>query len=81
MRTPQHPFSEAEMADLRGRATFAAKASVILAAVARQEEIAVSPADLDAKIEEIAELRGQTVQAIRGYLSARTQSRCSTTGS
>jgi trigger factor len=61
-------FSEAEMADLRGRATFAAKASVILAAVARQEDIAVSDADLDAKIEEIAQLRGQTVQAIRGYL-------------
>ncbi len=61
-------FSEAEMADLRGRATFAAKSSVILAAVARQEGIDCTPADLDAKIEEIASLRGQTVQAIRGYL-------------
>lgn len=61
-------FSDAEMQDLRQRATFAAKASCILAAVARQEDIVVSDADVDSRIEEIAGMRGQTTAAIRGYL-------------
>jgi trigger factor len=61
-------FSDAEMADLRGRARFAARAAVILSSVARAEGIAVTDADLDAKIREIAQMRGQTPHAIRGYL-------------
>ena len=61
-------FSDAEMEDLRRRARFAAKASCILAAVARQEDIVVSDEDVDARIAEIAGMRGQTVEAIRGYL-------------
>lgn len=61
-------FSDAEMEDLRRRARFAAKASCILAAVSRQEDIIVSDADIDARIEEIAGMRGQTTAAIRGYL-------------
>lgn len=61
-------FSDAEIADLRERASFAAKASVLLAGVARQEGIEVTSADLDAKITEIAEARDQAVEAIRGYL-------------
>lgn len=61
-------FSEAELNDLRSRARFAARASLILAAVARQEEIVVSDADVDAKIEEIASSRQQSAHAIRGYL-------------
>jgi trigger factor len=61
-------FSDAEIADLRTRATFAAKASCILAAVSRQEKIEVGDADLDSRISEIAAMRGQAVEAIRGYL-------------
>jgi len=61
-------FSEAEMRDLRSRATFAAKAGLVLAAIARQESIVVTDEDVDAKIAEIAASRGQTAHAIRGYL-------------
>lgn len=61
-------FSDAEVADLRNRALFAARASVILAAVAKQESIDVADGDLDAKVAEIAESRGQQVEAIRAYL-------------
>ena len=60
--------SEAELVDLRSRATFAAKASCILAAVARQEGLEVTDEDITAKITEIADMRGQAVEAIRGYL-------------
>lgn len=61
-------FSEAEMADLRERAAFAARASCLLSGIARQEGIKVGSEDLDAKIQEIADMRGQAVEAIRGYL-------------
>ena len=61
-------FTDAEIADLRQRAMFAAKASCILAAVAELESIAVGDDDIDAKIREIADMRGQAVEAIRGYL-------------
>lgn len=61
-------FSETELNDLRSRARFAARASLILSAVARQEEIVVTDADIDAKIEEIAASRQQSAHAIRGYL-------------
>lgn len=61
-------FSDAEIADLKERATFAAKASVLLSGVSRQEGVDVSNDDLDAKIQEIADMRGQAVEAIRGYL-------------
>ena len=60
-------YSEAQMADLRQRAEFAARASLLLEAVARNEGIKVSNADLDAKYQEIADMRGQRVEAIRGY--------------
>ena len=63
-------FSEAEIADLRRRAVFAAKASCILASVAAANELEVNDADIDAKINEIAEMRGQAAEAIRGYLEA-----------
>ncbi|MFT4627852.1 MAG: trigger factor [Myxococcota bacterium] len=60
-------FSEAQMADLRNRAVFAAKAGLILECVAKGESIEVVDADLDRKYEEMAEQRGQTVEAVRGY--------------
>lgn len=61
-------FSDAEIADLRERALFAARASVLLAGIARQEGIEVTDGDIDEKIREIADMRGQAVEAIRGYL-------------
>lgn len=63
-------FSDAEIADLKERAAFAAKASVLLSGVSRQEGVDVSADDLNAKIQEIADMRGQAVEAIRGYLEA-----------
>jgi trigger factor len=60
-------YSEAQMADLRQRAEFAARASIILDAVARSEGIEVTDDDLEAKYQEIADMRGQRVEAIRGY--------------
>ncbi len=62
-------YSEAQMADLRQRAEFAARASLLLEAVARQEGIDVTEADLEAKYQEIADMRGQRVEAIRGYFA------------
>ncbi|MDG1480975.1 MAG: trigger factor [Myxococcota bacterium] len=61
-------FSDAEIADLRNRATFAAKASCVLAAVSKQENITADDSDVEARITEIASMRGQAVEAIRGYL-------------
>lgn len=61
-------LTEAELADLRERASFAARASCLLSGIAEQESIKVTEADLDQKIQEIADLRGQAVEAIRGYL-------------
>ncbi len=64
----QLKFNDAEIADLRVRAEFAARASCVLDAVARQENIEVSDEDVEAKIVEMAEQRGQPVEAIRGYI-------------
>lgn len=63
----QFRLSDAQRADLRRRAAFAAQASLVLEAVANQEGIKITDADLDAKYQEIADLRGQRVEAIRGY--------------
>jgi trigger factor len=63
-------FTDAEMADLQERASFAARASCILDGVSRQEEIAVEEADLGARIEELAGMRGQAPEAIRAMLEA-----------
>ena len=63
-------FSTAEQEDFRNRARFAAKASLILEGVARAESLDVTDDDIEAKIQEIAEMRGQEVEAIRGYLQS-----------
>ena len=61
-------IDEATQADLRSRAVFAAKASILLLQVGKVESIEVTTEDIDVKIGEIASQRGQTPQAIRGYL-------------
>ncbi len=60
-------FSNAQVADLRMRAAFAAKASLILEWVSSNETIEVSDADIDARYQELADTRGQTVEAVRGW--------------
>ena len=60
-------FTEAQIADLKRRGEFAAKAAVLLEAVAKTESIKVTDADLDTKYQEIADMRGQRVEAVRGY--------------
>lgn len=60
-------YSDAEEADLRERGLFAARSALLLEAVSRLESIAVTDDDLEAKYQEIADLRGQRVEAIRGY--------------
>lgn len=61
-------YSDAQMADLRSRAEFAAKAGVLLEAIARAEGIRITDEDLERKYQEIADQRGQRVEAIRGYI-------------
>jgi len=60
-------FSDAQVADLRIRAEFASKAGLILEKVAETESIEITDADLDAKYIELAEERGQSVEAVKGY--------------
>ncbi|MDP2306201.1 MAG: trigger factor [Pseudomonadota bacterium] len=62
-------YSEAQMADLRQRASFAARASLLLEGVAKAEGIEITNEDLEAKYQEIADMRGQRVEAIRGYFA------------
>ncbi|MDO9280578.1 MAG: trigger factor, partial [Pseudomonadota bacterium] len=62
-------YSEAQMADLRQRADFAARASLLLEGVAKAEGIEITNDDLEAKYQEIADMRGQRVEAIRGYFA------------
>ncbi len=60
-------FSEAQMRDLRIRSAFACKGGLILEHVVKTENLAVTDDDLEAKYQEMADERGQTVEAIRGY--------------
>lgn len=69
-RDPQSiGFSDATMTDLRARARFAAKAGLILEAVSDREKIEVTDADLEKRLQDFAEMRGQTIEAVRGYFS------------
>lgn len=60
-------FTAAQMADLRVRAEFAVKGGLILDFVSTGETLEVTDADLEAKYEEMANERGQSVEAIKGY--------------
>lgn len=63
-------FSDAQVADLRVRASFASKAGLILEYVSETEDIVVTDADLDGKYQELADSRGQTVEAVKGWFSS-----------
>ncbi len=60
-------FSDEDMARMRGQATFAAKGALILEYVSDKESIGVTEADLDSRYQLLADQRGQTVEAIKGY--------------
>lgn len=60
-------FTDAQIADLRQRGEFAARSAILLEAIAQREGIAVTDDDLEAKYQEIADARGQRIEAIRGY--------------
>lgn len=60
-------FTEAQVADLRIRAVFAAKGGLLLESVASQGKLEVTDADIDAKLTELAESRGQTLEAVKGW--------------
>lgn len=60
-------FSDAQMIDLRIRAAFAAKAGLILDWVADKESIEVTEDDLETRYQELADERGQAIEALRGW--------------
>ncbi|MGC6509049.1 MAG: trigger factor [Myxococcota bacterium] len=61
-------FTEQEQAGFHNRAAFAAKASILIAGVAKSENITVQDEDIEAKINEIAAARGETATSIRAYI-------------
>lgn len=61
-------FTQAQMADLRTRAAFAAKGGLLLESVWKTEGLTATDADIEAKLAEIAAERNQTVDAIRGWI-------------
>jgi len=60
-------IAESQMADLRNRAAFASKAGLILDYVNKTEGVDVTDADVDAKYQMLADQRGQTIEAVKGY--------------
>ena len=73
MQTGQDPasitFAPSQLADLRARAEFAAKSSLILEFVGKKENVEVADADLDQKMNELAEQQGQNIELIKGYFN------------
>jgi trigger factor len=60
-------FSEAQIADLRARSTFAVKGGIILDFVQEREDIQVTDDDVERRIASLAEERGQDPESLRGY--------------
>lgn len=65
----QIQFGAAQMADLRQRAVFATKASLILEFVNTKEGITVTDDDLETRYQKLAEDGGQTVEAVKGWFA------------
>ncbi len=63
-------FSQEQVADLRQRAVFAAKANLVLEYVQNAEGIEVTDDDFEAWIRRLAEEQGQAVEAVRGRIAA-----------
>lgn len=62
-------FSDAQRRDLSTRAVFAAKAACLLGSVNDLEGLKVTDEDIEAKLVELAESQGQTVEAIKQYIN------------
>jgi len=62
-------LTDAQKADLRIRAEFAAKSAIVLAAVARAEGIVATEADLEARFVKIAAEQKQPVTAIKAVFA------------
>jgi trigger factor len=62
-------LNDAEVADLKTRAAFAARAGTILSGVARQESIEATEDDVAEKLQEIADSRGQDIEAVRAMVA------------
>ncbi len=60
-------FTDAQVADLRIRAAFAARGGLLLEAVGKTESITATDADVEARIAEIAAERSQSVETVRGW--------------
>ncbi len=63
-------FSDAELADLRNRAQFAAKAGLLIERVREQQGLGITEEEFEKRIEEMAEERGQSIEAVRAFFRA-----------
>lgn len=63
-------FTDAQMADLRLRAAFAAKAGLILEKVSKDEDLAITDEELEARYQSVADGSGMTVEAVRGFYTS-----------
>ena len=58
-------FGEEQLTQLQERATVAAKATLLMEAISEAESIKVEEADMEARYQDIADARGQQVEAVR----------------
>jgi len=62
-------YSQEQIQELEGRANFAAKSALLIEAVSKAEGLEASDSDVEAKIQELADARGEQVEAVRGYFN------------
>jgi trigger factor len=60
-------YTQQQVQELEGRANFAAKSALVIESVAKSEGIEATDADVDAKFQELADARGEPVEAVRGH--------------
>lgn len=60
-------YTKAQIDDLRMRAEFATKAALILEFVWDAEKIVITDEDLEQKYQDLADERGQTIEAVKGW--------------
>jgi trigger factor len=62
-------YSQDQVQELEGRANFAAKSALLIEAVSKAEGLEANDADVEAKFQELADARGEEVEAVRGYFN------------
>jgi len=60
-------YTQQQVQELEGRANFAAKSALLIEAVAQAEKLEATEADVDAKFQELADARGEQVEAVRSH--------------